>query len=84
MIDGTSNTLMLVQTTSEQAVIWTKPEDLTIDPTDPLASIISEKESGFHCCFADGSARLIPRTISTKTLNALLSFAGREVVDEEF
>ena len=82
ILDGTSNTLMVVEVSPEKAVIWTKPEDITIDKTAPLASIINETaEEGFHCCICDGSARFFSRSIKAEILNALISFAGGEMID---
>ncbi|MCA9063444.1 MAG: DUF1559 domain-containing protein [Planctomycetaceae bacterium] len=83
IVDGTSNTLMTVQTTSDRAVVWTKPEDLPIDKDDPVQSIITPAEPGFHCNFADGSAHFFPRNITAKTIKALLSMNGGEVISVE-
>jgi hypothetical protein len=71
--DGTSNTLMIVESSAEKAVIWTKPEDLIIDDTDPLHSIINQDDNGFAACMCDGSARFFSKSIDLNTLKALLS-----------
>ncbi len=53
--DGTSNTLMLVET--KRNTPWTKPEDIPFDPEKPLPELGGFVEGGFNCAFADGSAR---------------------------
>ncbi|MEZ6131536.1 MAG: DUF1559 domain-containing protein [Planctomycetaceae bacterium] len=81
ILDGTSNTLMIVEAAPDQAVIWTKPEDVEIPAENPLTVLLDAAAKGFHACLCDGSARLIPGTIDAATLNALLSIDGKEIVD---
>ena len=61
--DGTSNTLMVVE--AEEAVPWTKPDDLPFDPAavPSLFGAGSRHPGGFNTLFADGSVRFIKRTI---------------------
>lgn len=80
--DGTSNTLMIVESSAEKAVTWTKPEDLIVDETDPLHSIINEDAMGFAACMCDGSARFIPKSIDIDTLKALLSIDLGDIVGQ--
>lgn len=80
--DGTSNTLMIVEASADKSVIWTKPEDVTIDEADPLHSIINQDAAGFAACLCDGSARFLSKTIDATTLKALLSINGGEVIDQ--
>ncbi|MEZ6035044.1 MAG: DUF1559 domain-containing protein [Planctomycetaceae bacterium] len=80
--DGTSNTLMIVEASADKSVIWTKPEDVTIDDADPLHSIINQDAAGFAACLCDGSARFLSKTIDAATLKALLSINGGEVIDQ--
>ncbi|MBO0701183.1 MAG: DUF1559 domain-containing protein, partial [Zavarzinella sp.] len=79
--DGTSNTIALVETGDDRAVIWTKPEDITIDPKDPLAGLLGHYVEGFHAAMADGSVRFIKKSVGPKTLWALFTRAGGETVD---
>ncbi len=79
--DGTSNTLMIVEASSDKSVIWTKPEDLTINEADRLGSIINATSDGFAACMCDGSARLFPRRILPATLQGILSINGGEIID---
>lgn len=77
--DGTSNTIMLVETTAARAVPWTAPQDYEVDVADPAAGLFEGEVGNF--VFGDGSVRSIARSIEARILNALFTRAGGEVVD---
>ena len=79
--DGTSATLLVVE--SDEAVPWTKPEDMPIeaDPKRPKAVPGSPHTGGFVALLCDGSVRFLKRTIDPKVLHAMMTYAGNEVVD---
>ncbi len=79
--DGTSNTIMIVEVGHDGAVSWTKPEDLPVDLDDPAKGLGGLFKDGFQAALCDGSAHFIPKSIDPKTLRALLTRAGGEVVD---
>jgi hypothetical protein len=79
--DGTSNTIMLVECNDDAAVVWTKPDDLTVDPKNPLKGILGHYEQGFAAAFADGSVTFISRTVDPKNLLGLFTRDGGEVVN---
>jgi hypothetical protein len=54
--DGTSNTIAIVQTLPERAVIWTKPDDWNVDLANPLDGVISPDREGWVAARCDGSA----------------------------
>jgi hypothetical protein len=68
---STSRTILLVDADDAAAVIWTKPDDLKLDPKDPHKGL--GFRSGDRCTvlFADGDAQGIPKTIDKKALWAL-------------
>ncbi len=78
--DGTSQTLLVVE--SAEAVPWTKPDDLPIDadPARPLAKPGSKHPGGFIALFGDGSVKFLKSTLDPKTLRALMTRAGNEVI----
>jgi prepilin-type processing-associated H-X9-DG protein len=80
--DGTSNTLMFVE--AAQAVPWTKPDDLPYDPDKPLPKLGGLFKGGFNAAFCDGSVRFISETIAEKTLRALITPNGGEVIRDDF
>ena len=77
--DGTSNTLLVVE--AAKAVPWSKPEDLPYDPDKPLPKLGGLFDDGFHALFADGWVQFIKKDIEEKTLRALITRNGGEIVD---
>jgi hypothetical protein len=78
--DGTSNTILAVETDDEHAVVWTQPIDLAFDPANPTAGLGSHFGEGFLTLSADGAGHFIPRDVKPDTLRALFTPAGREPV----
>jgi prepilin-type processing-associated H-X9-DG protein len=79
--DGLSLTVLLVDVDDADAVIWTKPDDLKLDPKNPAKSLIARHSDKFQLVFADGSVQLISKKIDKNTLWALFTRAGGEVVN---
>jgi hypothetical protein len=69
--DGTYRTLLIVE--AAEAVPWTKPADLSYDPSQLLPKLGGTFESDFLAATADGKVRFIQRTISEQTLRALIT-----------
>jgi len=78
--DGLSNTIMIVETDADHAVIWTKPDDIEIDAVDPYRGLRNERLKGFLVGFADGSARHIPNNMEGKSLKSLFTAAYGDVI----
>jgi hypothetical protein len=69
--DGTSNTILVVETDSSKAVPWTKPEDFAYDTQNPLAGLVAVHDKGFNALLADGAVKFISATIDPKALLSL-------------
>ena len=67
ILDGTSNTAMLVEAGEDKAIAWTKPEDLTYDTKNPLSSLGKIGDS-LTILMADGSVHKVKTTIDAATL----------------
>jgi hypothetical protein len=80
--DGTSNTILVVE--ADEAVPWTKPEELPYDPKKPLPKLGSIYRNGFLAALADGSVRTISKSITEKTLRAAITRNGGEVLGDDF
>ncbi len=80
--DGTSNTIFVVEASGDRAVVWTRPEDWSFDPQKPMAGLVPKGAKGFLALFVDASVRWIPATIDPKTLAALFTRNGEEVVGD--
>jgi hypothetical protein len=79
--DGTSNTIFLVEAKDEDAVIWTKPDDLKIDPANPAKDLANHDGKGYWVLLADGSVHFISASMDKKNLWALFTRNGGEVVE---
>ncbi len=77
--DGLSNTIMVVVAGPDQAVPWTKPEDLPFDPQDPIAAMGEVPEIGFPAVLFDGSTLVLSKTIDPKRLRGLITPDGGEI-----
>lgn len=81
ILDGTSNTLMIVEAAADRAVIWTKPDDLKVDLDKPLTGLEIPTVKGFLAAFCDGSVRVISGSIDKAMLKALFTVGGGEPID---
>ncbi len=80
ILDGLSNTLMVIESKPEHAVIWSKPEDMAIDMKDPMAGL-PEGPDGFGAALGDGAVRVLTRDMDVELFRRLLTRAGMEVID---
>ncbi len=80
VIDGTSNTIIVVEANADRAVIWSKPDDLKFDPQQPLAGLGDLRPGGFQSLLMDGSTQFIAKTIDPALLRALMTIAGGEAI----
>lgn len=61
IVDGTSNTGMLIDAAPEFAVEWTRPDDLELDPVIVRKAMTERFPSGGLILFCDGSVRTLFR-----------------------
>jgi hypothetical protein len=80
VVDGTSNSIAIVQVNDANAVTWTQPEDLRLDPQNPLANIGLLHSGIFLAGFCDGHVQSISQSIDWATFQALLTVDGEEIV----
>jgi hypothetical protein len=78
--DGFSVTVMLVDVDDDAAVIWTKPDDLKLDPKEPYKKLSARYGDNYLFAFADGSVQLLTKKIDNKTLWAIFTRNGGETV----
>ncbi|HUE74703.1 MAG TPA: DUF1559 domain-containing protein [Pirellulaceae bacterium] len=79
--DGTSNTIAVVESSPEHAVVWTSPEDWRVDFSKPFVGL-REKATGFLCAFCDGSVHSISDAVDWETVRRLLQKDDGEPVGE--
>jgi hypothetical protein len=80
IVDGTSNTVMLVEANNELAVEWTRPADYVPDLEQPAKGLGGLHASVFIAAFGDGSIRNLSPALAPKTLKALFTYDGNEAV----
>lgn len=80
--DGTSNTLLVIEVDTEDAVHWMCPDDAgeseLFDRTEENAA----HQGGFQVAFCDGSVRFVSSNIDLSQLRSLLTKDGGEVIGE--
>jgi hypothetical protein len=79
--DGTSNTILMLESDAKHAVIWTKPDDIEIDPKDPAHGLFADERKQTLALLADGSVRGFPLLKLGESFYHLLTASGGEVVD---
>lgn len=80
--DGTSNTILIVE--ADNAVPWTKPEDIPFDPNGPLPPLGKHHSRIFLAGLGDGSVRSIPQGVSPATLKAAITRNGNDVLGPDW
>jgi len=78
--DGTSNTMLVFDADREAAVIWTKPDDLSVDVENLKAELLGGR-TRLWSVFADGSARALDETLDEATFRAYVTRDGGEIID---
>lgn len=79
--DGTSNTILFVETPDEMAVPWTKP-DGGIDPdkTKPW-QMFGNYPGGFNAAFGDGSTHFVSGDLDEETFKNLMKMNDGNIVN---
>jgi len=80
ILDGTSNTIAVVEVDDDHAVIWTKPDDYEYTDEDPLQALRNTWRNVFLAGMCDGSVQAISSTINPDVLKALFTRNGGEAV----
>jgi hypothetical protein len=77
--DGSSNTIFVLEASDNAAVTWTAPEDLNVDPKQPLKGVRSNEAGRFLILLGDGMVRAFDHKMPPMDFYAFLSIAGGEV-----
>lgn len=79
ILDGTSNTIMIVQAGSDTADVWTKPSGLEYDPEEPRKCLGNIGER-FLIMLCDGASRFISSDVENETLLRMIECADGQPV----
>jgi hypothetical protein len=77
ILDGRSNTLGAMLVPPEQAVIWTKPEELNLDEAT-LVDTLFQHADAITVGFLDGHSQRLSRTIDSSKIRAYLTHQGND------
>ncbi len=81
ILDGTSNTVVLVEAKPELAVPWTAPQDYNFDPNVPGRGLDVGTDGRFLAGFADGSVQRLRGNIEPELLLRLFRKNDGRTVD---
>lgn len=79
--DGASNSLLFVQSAPDEAVVWTQPEDLDLNTSDPVGSLGTLAGDRFYASTADGTTGPFAADLSPEDFTALATISGSELLD---
>lgn len=68
VVDGMTNTILVMIVAPEKAVPWTKPADLSVDEDDPVGSLGEFPDGSISVLFGDGSVKPISLSIESDVL----------------
>ena len=79
--DGSSNTILVIETDAQSAVPWTQPIDWRFDPDNPKRNLGNSFPSGTTVCWCDCSTQVLDtKNLPDETVRALFTRAGGERV----
>lgn len=81
ILDGTSNTIMVVEVNDENRVIWTQPADFDGIGMNTLERLIGSWKGGFLAAFGDGSVQFLRDDLEEEQLEILFDRADGRVID---
>ena len=82
MTDGSTNTILMVEANSSEAVPWTKPDDYDFDPANPTSGLGEYYPQIFVAGMGDGSTRSVYcGQGSSQEVKAMFTKSGGEVIN---
>ncbi len=78
--DGTSNTVLFVDTKIKDAVIWTRPDDIKANDNQLAEKLLGKYDRRSLIAMADGSIRAVNDDIGKQTLKNAITRNGGEVL----
>jgi hypothetical protein len=81
IIDGTSNTITLVEVNPDKSVPWTAPRDFEFDPADPGIGLRAGSDEHFLSALSDGSVRTFPTKIPAEFLLRLFQKSDGQTIN---
>jgi hypothetical protein len=83
IIDGTSNTLMILEVPADKAVVWTKPEDWEVNVKEPKKGLFGARRGFLLAALGDASLQRVSEKASAENILRLLGRADGEPLDRD-
>jgi hypothetical protein len=80
--DGSSNTILIAESTVQ--VPWAQFNEHPYSPGGPLPELGRASRNTFLVAMADGSVRVVKKSVSPATLNAAITRAGNDIVGPDW
>jgi hypothetical protein len=80
--DGTSQTILVVE--AEESVPWTKPDELPFDEKKDLPKLGLKDKDYIMVGLADGSTRMVKKTVKKSTLNAAITRGANDILGPDW
>jgi hypothetical protein len=74
--DGLSNTILIVE--AGEPVPWTKPEEISFDPNQPVPELRCLFKDGFRVAMGDGAVFWVKKNPNAEKLRAAITRNGNE------
>lgn len=82
ILDGTSNTIWIIEAPAEFEVTWTKPDDWEVKGVESI-QVFLKANPELLVSMMDGSVITLPATVTADTILKMFTIAGGEVVSFE-
>lgn len=79
--DGTRSTILAVVVGPARATTWTQPDDIILDPANPLAVLGEVSGRYIGTVAVDGRLLMLPADIEASKFLALATPSGKEIID---
>jgi hypothetical protein len=81
IMDGSSNTIMIVEAGPQSAVAWTRPDDLNFDPAKPREGLFGMRPAGFLAVLCDGTVLTVRNALDDETLRRFAIRNDKQIID---
>jgi hypothetical protein len=81
--DGVRHTILVTVTGPDQAILWTKPDELALDPSEPLKALGQRPDPLIFCVMVDAQPLVMFDDVVPTQFLALATPHGKEIVDAD-
>ncbi|MEP3479226.1 MAG: DUF1559 domain-containing protein [Fuerstiella sp.] len=81
ILDGTSNSIMMVEVEASRAVYWTEPVDYSVNTSNPFEGLARRDGSMIPILFCDGSTQNISADLDSQTANHMFTISDGAIIN---